>query len=100
MAAKLVGGGTHPIALIVNCVVKKDRLDEFIKAIKVDAVGSRTEKDCWRFDVLQDATNKCKFVFYEVFRNCEALLVHQKEPHFQPWIDFYKSGGCEGVTIQ
>lgn len=42
------------------------RIDEFLKAIEIDAIGSRTEEGCLRFDVCRDLSNPNKFIFYEV----------------------------------
>jgi len=42
----------HPVTLIVDVEVKPNRLDDFKKAIKIDAEGSRLEDGCYRFDVL------------------------------------------------
>lgn len=56
------------VPVLVNVEVKPERLDEFLDVMKQDAEGSRTEPGCLRFDVMQDETNPCKFVFYEVPR--------------------------------
>jgi len=40
------------LAVVVDVEVKPDRLDEFMEAITIDAIGSRNEEGCYRFDVL------------------------------------------------
>src|SRR5436190_9683516 len=43
------------IAMWVKVRVKPEGLERFLKAIEVDALGSeRDERDCFRFNVLQD----------------------------------------------
>ena len=58
-----------PITLIVNVEIHGDRISEFLKAITIDAVGSRQEPGCHRFDVLRDQENKNKFTFVEAYQN-------------------------------
>ena len=58
------------------------------KAIEIDAIGSRTEPGCLRFDVLQDKSDPNKFVFYEVYKDADAINVHKSMPHFKAWTDF------------
>ncbi len=52
--------------MVVEVVIASDRVDAFKDALKIDAVGSRKEEGCLRFDLLQDNENPLKFVFYEV----------------------------------
>ena len=67
----------HPLAVLVNVEVKPDRMDDFMEAITIDAVGSRTEDQCYRFDVLRDPENPCKFTFFEVYSSLEAQAIHR-----------------------
>lgn len=52
-----VTGSPAPIALKVEVEIKEDRIDEFLEAITIDAVGSRQEEGCFRFDVLRNQEN-------------------------------------------
>ena len=76
------------VPVLVEVEVKPERLDEFLEVMRQDAVGSRTEPGCLRFDVMQDQENPCKFVFYEVYKNAEAAAAHRDYPHFKLWTDF------------
>jgi quinol monooxygenase YgiN len=90
-----------PTAIVVNVEVDPARLDEFLTVIELDAVGSRMEPDggCVRFDVLRDQSADNKFVFYEVYRDAEAVAVHRSTPHFQAWTDFKASGGVLSQSV-
>jgi quinol monooxygenase YgiN len=57
-----------PLALIVTVEIDPNRLDEFIEVMRGDAAGSRKEAGCYRFDLLRDAEQKNKFVFFEVYK--------------------------------
>lgn len=95
------GQQTYPIALIVSVEIKKERLEEFLKVIELDATGSRERENggCRRFDVLRDSTNECKFVFYEVYVNEDAVANHKKTEHFKLWTDFKESGGVVSQSV-
>ena len=76
------------VPVLVEVEVKPERLDEFLEVMRQDACGSRTEPGCLRFDVMQDQTNPCKFVFYEVYKDAEAAAAHREYAHFKLWTDF------------
>jgi quinol monooxygenase YgiN len=90
-----------PIAIVVNVEIEKERLQEFLKIIELDAIGSRERENggCLRFDVLRDKTNECKFIFYEVYVNEDAFNFHQQTGHFKLWADFKASGGVVSVAV-
>tara|TARA_A100001035_G_C27519266_1_gene380080 strand:- start:137 stop:559 length:423 start_codon:yes stop_codon:yes gene_type:complete len=85
----------EPISLIVSVTIKEDRLTDFLKVIEEDAVGSRERENggCYRFDVIKVAGETNKFVFFEVYRDEEAIAFHKAAPHFALWKDFKASGG-------
>ena len=81
-----------PICLVVDVEIHKDHLEEFINVITIDAEGSRTEPGCYRFDVLRDPENPCKFTFYETYKDQAAIEFHRNAPHFQVWTKFKEEG--------
>eukprot|EP00584_Thalassiosira_punctigera_P000539 CAMPEP_0172526864 /NCGR_PEP_ID=MMETSP1067-20121228/1691_1 /TAXON_ID=265564 ORGANISM="Thalassiosira punctigera, Strain Tpunct2005C2" /NCGR_SAMPLE_ID=MMETSP1067 /ASSEMBLY_ACC=CAM_ASM_000444 /LENGTH=137 /DNA_ID=CAMNT_0013310475 /DNA_START=87 /DNA_END=500 /DNA_ORIENTATION=- len=82
-----------PICIVVEAEIKEDRMDDFLDMIEKNAVGSRAEPGCIRFDVLQaeDASNK--FFFYEVYEDAAAISHHKEQPHYAAWGAFKESGG-------
>ena len=56
-----------PLVTLVSVEIKPDRIDDFLKAIFIDAEGSRLEDGCYRFDVCQDIENPNLFKFFEVY---------------------------------
>lgn len=84
---------SKPFGVIVDAEIKPDRMEEFLKIIEEDAVGSRAEEGCLRFDVQQSQDNPNRFFFYEVYKNKEAVLFHKEQPHFALWTKFKESGG-------
>jgi quinol monooxygenase YgiN len=61
--------------------------------IKTNAMMSRKEPGCIRFDVLKDQSSDTKFWFYEVYENKDAVAFHKTQAHYQSWADFKASGG-------
>lgn len=93
-----------PIAIVVTVEIEPSHVEEFLKVIeeglyrcvsiysdlyrRIDAVGSRKEPNCLRFDVLRSQTNPCLFYFYEVYRDAAAIEYHRNTPHFNLWKKF------------
>merc|ERR1712157_518591 len=81
------------VAVVVEAEIKEDRMDEFLKMVENNAVNSRKEEGNIRFDVLKvkDTTNK--FMFYEVYKDKDAVAFHKTQDHYKAWADFKASGG-------
>jgi autoinducer 2-degrading protein len=84
--------------MIATCVfihIKIDSLEEFIKATKINHENSILEPGNLRFDILQQVDDKCKFTFYEVYKNEEAILAHKNTVHYLKWRDTVESSMSE-----
>lgn len=88
-----------PVCLVVTVEVKEDRLAEFLQVIEADAIGSRTEAGCLRFDVLRSQANPLSFTYYEIYRDQAAADVHRTFPHFLKWAEFKESGGVDKLDV-
>ena len=86
------------IGIIVEVNVEPSRMDEFLKVAEADAVGSRAEPGCLRFEVLRSTDSDTRFYFYEVYASAAAVAEHKAQPHFQLWTNFKESGGCKSVS--
>ena len=95
--ASVATGGKGPVCLVVNVEIKEDRIDEFLKVIEADAVGSRNEPGCLRFDVLRSGT--ASFTFIEYYSDDDAVVYHKAQPHFALWTDFKTGGGVVSQTV-
>lgn len=58
--------------MIVTLEIRDECVAEFLEIMKADAVGSRTEPGCVRFDLLQSGPNT--FVLYEAYENDAAAV--------------------------
>lgn len=73
------------IATIVHVWVKKNHLQDFIEASLANHRESVKEQGNIRFDILQDATDPCKFTLYEAYTTEAAAAAHKDTPHYKQW---------------
>lgn len=72
----LTGDGARDGAELLTC----SGLDA-LQVMEADVKGSRAEKGCQRFDLLDLGDNK--FSFYEVYENADAMAHHKTLPHYK-----------------
>ena len=91
-----------PVAILVKVEIKPDRLTEFLSVIKEDAVKSRTEENggCLRFDVLNSGSAPNKFIFYEVYKDIDAMNYHRTTTHYKKWADFKNTGPIVSQEVE
>ena len=74
--------------MIVTCVyihVKPESVDDFIKASVANHLGSVKEPGNIRFDLIQQADDPSRFMFYEAYESEEAVALHKNTPHYLKW---------------
>ena len=82
-----------PFGVVVKATIEPDRMDEFMSMIENNAIQSRKEPGCLRFDVLRDQETPNQFIFYEVYRNSDAVDFHKTQDHYNAWATFKENGG-------
>jgi autoinducer 2-degrading protein len=75
------------IVTFVHVWVKEPFVDDFIRATVENHEHTVKEPGNIRFDFLSDATDKTKFVLYEVFESEQAVAAHKETAHYQKWRD-------------
>ncbi len=66
--------------MIVICVyvhVKSEEVDSFIDATVCNHLESVRETGNLRFDLIQDATDPCRFMIYEAYESEAAAAYHK-----------------------
>ena len=85
------------VSLAIKVNVKRERLDDFLKAMQIDAEGTRAEEGNLRFDVValpDDGKGAIvPFFFYESYVYQAAMDFHCTTAHFKEWIKVGESGG-------
>ena len=80
--------------LNVNLYIKPERREDFIKTIRINTAGTRTNEplNCmylWG----ESTTEKNTFHFQEQFYGKEGFLAHENAPHFAVWKQFADAKG-------
>ena len=71
-------------AILVEFVVQPEDVACARELILENAAASlRDEAGCLRFDVLEEPSDPCRFVLYEIYRNPEDFDHHLQSPHFK-----------------
>ena len=71
--------------------VKEENIEEFIKSITLDSIGSTNEEPgCLRFDVYQNINDPSELYLYEVYVNADAFEYHKDTPHIKKWKETVK----------
>jgi quinol monooxygenase YgiN len=73
-------------------------MDEFLALIEKNAIETRKEPGCLRFDVLRSQEDPNRFFFYELYKDPAAIDYHKAQPHYNLWADFKASGGTVSST--
>jgi quinol monooxygenase YgiN len=91
---KVTNDDNQPFAILVQTEIVPERLNEFIKLIENNAIQSRKEPQCIRFDIIQSQEHTNQFFFYEIYQNNHsAIEYHKSQSHYQAWANFKESGG-------
>jgi len=74
--------------MIVNCVyvhVKSDKIPMFIDASRENHLETVKEPGNLRFDIIQQADDPSRFIFYEAFDSEDAAANHKTTAHYYRW---------------
>lgn len=74
--------------MIVTCVhihVKREAVEDFIRASAANHRESVKEPGNIRFDFVQQADDETKFLLYEAYETEEAAAAHKNTPHYNTW---------------
>lgn len=70
---------------IVHVQVKREHIDEYIQASRLNHQASVREPGNRRFDVLQSTDDPCRFVLYEAYASSEEAALHKTTAHYRRW---------------
>ena len=82
-----------PFGVVVHTEIDPNRMAEFLQLIETNAVKTRKEPECVRFDVLRSQETPNQFIFYELYKTAAGMEHHKEQAHYQAWADFKESGG-------
>lgn len=76
------------VILNVHLQAAPGREEEAATQLRNLIAPTRSEPGCVTYVLHRDPQDPTKFMFYEEFRNQDALEAHSKMPHFQNWVAY------------
>jgi autoinducer 2-degrading protein len=67
---------------LVKVRAHPDVVERLLPAMLLNAAESVKEETCYQFDVIRGHDDENEFIFYEVYKDEEALATHRQTPHF------------------
>lgn len=96
-----LSAANNGVGIIVRATIEPDRMSDFVELIETNAVNSRKERGCLRFDVLRSQDVPNEFFFYELYTDVKAIDAHKETAHYALWADFKTGGGViESVSYK
>lgn len=71
--------------VFVHIQVKPEFVTEFVAATLTNCAASRQEPGIFRFELLANQDDRCRFVLIEGYRTAEAPAAHKETSHYQIW---------------
>jgi quinol monooxygenase YgiN len=81
------------VILNVHLQAAAGREEEAAAQLSKLVPATRSEPGCVTYLLHRDPQDATKFMFYEEFRNQDALEAHGKAPHFQEWVAYQAAHG-------
>ena len=70
------------LVLVVTVKVQPEYIEKLRPAMLENAAKSAQEETCYQFDVVVSQDDETTFMFYEVYKDEQALADHRKTAHF------------------
>jgi len=70
------------LVLVVTVKVQPEFVAKLKPAMLENAAQSVQEESCYQFDVIVSQDDENTFMFYEVYKDEQALADHRQTPHF------------------
>jgi len=70
------------LVLVVTVKVQAEYVEKLKPAMLENAAQSVQEENCYQFDVIMSQEDENVFMFYEVYKDEQALAEHRNTPHF------------------
>ena len=71
----------------VHAHIKPESVESFKNATLANAQSSLKEPGVVRFDVIQQIDDASRFVFFELYRDEQAIEAHRGTSHYAKWRD-------------
>ena len=73
------------LAVVVTLEALPGKAEEMVAALEANAVGSRTEPGCLKWEWSRHLQDPHKFAIYELYTGLPAFEEHKASEHFAHW---------------
>ncbi|MDA7915695.1 antibiotic biosynthesis monooxygenase [Verrucomicrobia bacterium] len=73
------------LAIVVNFESFPGKVEDAISALEANAVGSRQEAGCLKWEWSRHQDEPTKFAIYELYVDRDAIDFHKSSSHFAQW---------------
>jgi quinol monooxygenase YgiN len=81
------------LVLVVTVKAHADVVEKLRPAMLENAAKSVQEEGCLQFDVIESREDENTFIFYEVYKDEDALARHRETPHFLAYLNVMQELG-------
>lgn len=74
------------LAIIVTLESHPEKAEALLSALEENAIGSRNEAGCQKWEYSQHHEDPNKFAIYEIYDDEAAIKAHKSSAHFQHWV--------------
>ncbi len=85
------------LVLIVNVKIAPGYADRLKSAMLENAANSVREDGCLQFDIVYSRDDANDFIFYEVYKDEDALASHRQTPHYLKYFALMQELGDKAV---
>lgn len=76
----------HELKIIAAIIVKPEYKNELLPIFEKTVNESRKEIGCVSYELHQDIKNPLKYIIIEIWKNQEAIDIHNASKHFQSFV--------------
>ena len=78
---------------LVYVTVDPSVKDELLDKLWTNVHAAREEEHCYQFDVSVSNDDPNTFIFYEIYKDAEALAWHKEQDYFLNYINYVEAMG-------
>lgn len=79
-------------AIVVTLEANPGKTEALLEALEANAVGSRQEPGCHKWEYSQHVDNCNQFAIYEIYDDEAAIKAHKSSEHFLAWVERIQTG--------
>ncbi|MCF6313103.1 MAG: antibiotic biosynthesis monooxygenase [Verrucomicrobiales bacterium] len=79
-------------AIVVTLEANPGKTEALLAALEANAIGSRQEAGCHKWEYSQHVDHPNQFAIYELYDDLAAIKAHKSSEHFLAWVKCIQTG--------